>query len=124
MKKFFIAFIGAVMFSLGISANDVKASDAKYLKNFDNVRVGVPSKIKVIEADTFSIQVIAPTKEEIDNVYYFLDGETLKIDAKYVDDYTNSNKVYIVLTTPSNKSANIVAGKGLYIADNKKGKKA
>lgn len=118
MKKIILMFVTAMMLVVNTYGNVYSAKDkALENANIEKINVNVSALIRVIQADSVSVNVISNDKYVRNNITYSIKNGILTIGTKQDVDVEDNN-LRIIITTPNN-DPEIVAGR-YYKINNRK----
>ena len=118
MKKIILTLIAAITVIIGVYAYPVDNTRKGFVDvaSFENITVSAPLRVKVLHADTFSINVIAKDSILRDVIKYDVEDGVLNI---YTDGYVDPRepKAKVVITTSNHTLPEVIPGDGYYVAN-------
>ena len=121
MKKLLFTFVAAMFFVIGANAIlvDRRGTGFVNVKEFDKIYVEANTRLRVIEADTFSIRIDCPNGYEKSRLTYEVSDNSLNIKSDYVNYDNMKSRMFITVTKPKDRNLNIMSGDGYYMRFNK-----
>lgn len=118
MKKILLTFVTALMVVISSYATPIDRRDGFVdVAEFDKIMVNASAKVRVLQADTFSINVICPDNLIRNGIKYEVKDGILNIRAIEDIDLEQS-RLRIYVTTPKN-APEILTGNGFRIIKSK-----
>lgn len=122
MKKFFLTLIAAISVIIGVYAYPYDVRNGYVdIAEFDNITVSAPAKVRVVNADTFSINIMSKDLDILNSIKYDVHDGILNINADDNIEKT-SVKTRIIITTPKKNLPEVLPGEGYEIVSTRTSK--
>ncbi len=122
MKKIFLTLIAAISVIIGVYAYPYDVRNGYVdIAEFDNITVSAPAKVRVVNADTFSINITSKDLDILNSIKYDVHDGILNINADDNIEKT-SVKTRIIITTPKKNLPEVLPGEGYEIVSTRTSK--
>lgn len=122
MKKIFLTLIAAISVIIGVYAYPYDVRNGYVdIAEFDNITVSAPAKVRVVNADTFSINIMSKDLDILNSIKYDVHDGILNINADDNIEKT-SVKTRIIITTPKKNLPEVLPGEGYEIVSTRASK--
>jgi hypothetical protein len=122
MKKIFLTLIAAISVIIGVYAYPYDVRNGYVdIAEFDNITVSAPAKVRVVNADTFSINIMSKDLDILNSIKYDVHDGILNINADDNIEKT-SVKTRIIITTPKKNLPEVLPGEGYEIVSTRTSK--
>ena len=122
MKKIFLTLIAAISVIIGVYAYPYDVRNGYVdIAEFDNITVSAPAKVRVVNADTFSINIMSKDLDILNSIKYDVHDGILNINADDNIEKT-SVKTRIIITTQKKNLPEVLPGEGYEIVSTRTSK--